>query len=116
MLLQLFKSYKESFSGLPRDAWLLSTVVFVNRSGSMVLFFLSLYLTQKMGFTISEAGEMVSLYGLGALVCCRRSRGFCLGKYFICYTKEETGRQKTKDKRQKTKDKRQKTKDKRQKY
>ncbi len=33
----------------------------------MVLFFLSLYLTQKMGFSISEAGEMVSLYGLGAL-------------------------------------------------
>jgi len=67
MLLKLFKSYKESFAGLPRDAWLLSVVVFVNRSGSMVLFFLSLYLTQKMGFTISEAGEMVSLYGLGAL-------------------------------------------------
>ncbi len=68
MLLSLFKSYKKSFAGLPRDAWLLSTVVFVNRSGSMVLFFLSLYLTQKMGFTISEAGEMVSLYGLGALL------------------------------------------------
>ena len=68
MLLQFFKSYKESFGGLPRDAWLLSTVVFVNRSGSMVLFFLSLYLTRKIGFSISEAGEMVSLYGLGALV------------------------------------------------
>lgn len=66
--LNLFRSYKESFSGLPKEAWLLSIAVFVNRIGSMVLFFLSLYLTRKQGFSVTQAGQMVSLYGLGALI------------------------------------------------
>jgi len=65
---RLFHAYTKSFAGLPRDAWLLAAAVFINRAGSMVLFFLSLYLTQKMGFTISEAGQMISLYGMGALI------------------------------------------------
>lgn len=64
----LLRSYKNSFSGLPKEAWLLSIVVFVNRIGSMVLFFLSLYLTRKLGFSIAQAGQMVSLYGLGSLI------------------------------------------------
>ena len=66
--MNLIKSYKMSFSGLPRDAWLLSITIFVNRLGSMVLFFLSLYLTRKMGYSISQAGQMISIYGIGALI------------------------------------------------
>jgi predicted MFS family arabinose efflux permease len=59
--------YREAYAGLPRNAWLLSLVQFVNRSGSMVLFFLSLYLTRKLGFTLAQAGQAVSVFGLGAL-------------------------------------------------
>lgn len=60
--------YREAYSGLPRNAWLLSLVQFVNRSGSMVLFFLTLYLTQKLGFTLAQAGQAVSVFGIGALL------------------------------------------------
>jgi predicted MFS family arabinose efflux permease len=59
--------YREAYAGLPRNAWLLSLVQFVNRSGSMVLFFLTLYLTRKLGFTLAQAGQAVSAFGLGAL-------------------------------------------------
>lgn len=49
--------YHDAYAWLPRNAWLLSLVHFVNRSGSMVLFFLSLYLTRKLGFTLAQAGQ-----------------------------------------------------------
>jgi predicted MFS family arabinose efflux permease len=42
-------------------------VQFVNRSGSMVLFFLTLYLTRKLGFTLAQAGQAISVFGVGAL-------------------------------------------------
>jgi predicted MFS family arabinose efflux permease len=65
---QAARFYREAYSGLPRNAWILSLVQFVNRSGSMVLFFLTLYLTRKMGFTLSQAGWAVSVFGVGALL------------------------------------------------
>ena len=40
----------------------------VNRSGSVVLFFLSMYLTKELGFSIESAGIMLSLYGGGSLI------------------------------------------------
>jgi predicted MFS family arabinose efflux permease len=68
MLRRTFSFYREAYSGLPRNAWLLSLVQFVNRSGSMVLFFLTLYLTRKLGFTLAQAGQAVSVFGIGALL------------------------------------------------
>jgi len=65
---KIFQTYKEAYSGLPREAWLLSVVEFVNRSGTMVIFFMTLYLTQTFGFTTSRAGQVISAYGLGALL------------------------------------------------
>jgi MFS family permease len=67
MILKVWSTYKKAYAGLPRNAWLLSLVQFINRSGSMVLFFLTLYLTRKLGFTLIQAGQAVSTYGLGAL-------------------------------------------------
>ena len=67
MLRRIASAYRDAYSGLPRNAWLLALVQFVNRSGSMVLFFLSLYLTRKMGFTMARAGQVVSAFGFGAL-------------------------------------------------
>ena len=60
--------YRQAYSGLPRRAWLLALVQFVNRSGSMVLFFLTLYLTSRLGFTLARAGQVVGVYGFGALL------------------------------------------------
>lgn len=59
--------YRRAYSGLPRNAWILFGVNLVNSAGSMVLFFLSLYFTQKLGFSVVEAGRALSLYGVGSL-------------------------------------------------
>ncbi len=67
MLRKIIFLYRDAYAGLPRNAWLLSLVQFVNRSGSMVLFFLSLYLTRKMGFSLAQAGQAVSAFGCGSL-------------------------------------------------
>ncbi len=59
--------YRRAYSGLPREAWFLFAVNLVNASGAMVIFFLSLYLTRRLGFTPARAGQALSLYGLGSL-------------------------------------------------
>jgi predicted MFS family arabinose efflux permease len=60
--------YVRAYSGLPRRAWILFAVNLINSSGSMVFFFLALYLTREMGLTTARAGQALSLYGFGSLV------------------------------------------------
>jgi predicted MFS family arabinose efflux permease len=60
-------AYREAFSGLPRPVWLLAAVTFINRSGTMVLPFLVLYLTEKRGFSAAAAGQALGIYGAGAM-------------------------------------------------
>ncbi|MCK7462014.1 MAG: MFS transporter [Sphingobacterium sp.] len=60
--------YVRAYRGLPRRAWILFAVNLVNSSGSMVIFFLSLYLTRELGLTTARAGQALSLYGVGSLV------------------------------------------------
>ncbi|MEJ2636268.1 MAG: MFS transporter [Calditrichia bacterium] len=67
MLKRIYLTYKTAYAGLPTEAWMLSLVVLINRSGSMVLFFMSLYLTRELGYSIAAAGRMLSIYGLGSL-------------------------------------------------
>lgn len=64
---RLWNAYKETYSGLPRSAWLLALAQFVNASGTMVVFFLTLYLTTKLNFGLERAGAAMSVYGLGML-------------------------------------------------
>ncbi|MBN2369360.1 MAG: MFS transporter [Vicinamibacteria bacterium] len=59
--------YREAYSGLPRDAWILALLELVNRSGTMVFFFLTLYMTRRLGFSLAESGRAMSAYGLGAV-------------------------------------------------
>ncbi len=59
--------YVRAYRGLPRRAWILFAVNLVNSSGSMVIFFLALYLTRKLGLTTARAGQALSLYGVGSL-------------------------------------------------
>lgn len=61
------KTYRNAYSGLSRQTWLLSLVMLINRSGTMVIPFMTLYLTSpKMGFTIGEAGIVFGMFGAGA--------------------------------------------------
>lgn len=59
--------YRQIFIGLPRDVWSLAAVTFVQRCGSMVMPFLTLYLTTQHGFSAREAGGVLSLYGVGSI-------------------------------------------------
>ena len=72
MLNRTITIYKESFSGLSKDIWLLSFVMFINRSGSMVMPFLSLYFTGVLdegGLEMSyfNAGVLMTLFGIGTV-------------------------------------------------
>ena len=63
-----FRFYIGSFSGFPREIWLLTLVTFVNRAGTMVVPFMSLYLTKDMGLTLEEVGWIMSCFGAGSVV------------------------------------------------
>ena len=67
MLKKIVGIYREAYRGLPRAAWMLAAAAFVNSSGTMVIFFLSLYLTQKLHLSTAFAGQALSLYGLGGI-------------------------------------------------
>jgi MFS family permease len=67
MALDIIGLYRQAYRGLPRRAWILFAVNLVNSSGAMVIFFLSLYLTRKLGFSPARAGQALSLYGVGSL-------------------------------------------------
>ncbi len=67
MLNALIRIYREAYRGLPRPAWMLAGAALVNSAGTMVIFFLSLYLTQQLRFSTSFAGQALSLYGLGGV-------------------------------------------------
>lgn len=47
---------------------MLSIAMFINRSGSMVLLFTSLYMTKELHFTIAQAGFVMSFYGMGSVL------------------------------------------------
>ncbi|HEY3383458.1 MAG TPA: MFS transporter [Vicinamibacterales bacterium] len=68
MLKRLARNYVDSFAGLPRPAWILATVLLVNTSGTMVVFFLVLYLSRQLGWAVATAGLAMSSYGGGMLV------------------------------------------------
>src|SRR5690349_846367 len=69
MVSRTFTLYRSSFSGLSTQTWLLSFVMLVNRSGTMVVPFMTLYLTSRsMGYTLTDAGIVMGLFGLGSIV------------------------------------------------
>jgi predicted MFS family arabinose efflux permease len=59
--------YKNAYSGIPRPIWWLSLVMFVNRSGTMVIPFLTIYLTTK-GYTLTQAGLVMGAFGIGSVL------------------------------------------------
>jgi len=57
-----------SLRGLPRDVWVIAITTLVNRAGTMVLPFLVLYLTRKLGFSVPRAGFALAVYGAGSII------------------------------------------------
>jgi MFS family permease len=61
------RTLRAGIRSLPGPVWILCAGSFVNRFGSFVAVFLILYLREK-GYSIAEAGFVVSLYGAGNVV------------------------------------------------
>src|SRR5215813_14396517 len=59
--------YWKDLARLPRGMWVLSATALVNRAGTMVMPFLTLYMTQSLGFSASRAGFVLFLYGIAAI-------------------------------------------------
>ena len=67
MIIATAKTYRNAYSGLSKETWLLSLIMLINRSGTMVVPFMTLYLTSdKMGFSVGDAGIVFGLFGAGA--------------------------------------------------
>ncbi|MGB0886994.1 MAG: MDR family MFS transporter [Vicingaceae bacterium] len=67
MKINIFKTYRNSFKGLSVQVWWLSLITLINRAGTMVIPFLSLYLTKDLGFSLSKVGWVMSAFGLGSV-------------------------------------------------
>ena len=67
MLSSTIELYKNAYTGLSRKTWYLSVVMLINRSGTMVVPFLTIYATQELRLTIIQAGFVMGLFGIGAV-------------------------------------------------
>lgn len=65
---KLFNTYIESFTGLSKEIWYLSLISLVNRAGTMVIPFLSLYLKNDLGFSENDIGWILACFGIGSVI------------------------------------------------
>ncbi|APZ46481.1 MFS transporter [Polaribacter reichenbachii] len=65
---KLFTNYINTFKGLSTEVWWLSLITLINRAGTMVIPFLSLYLNKSLGFSLENIGWILSFWGLGSVV------------------------------------------------
>jgi len=64
---KLFSSYKASFNGLSKEVWILAFITLINRSGTMVIPFLSIYLKKSLHFSLADVGWIMTIFGIGSL-------------------------------------------------
>lgn len=64
----LFDAYRQAYSGLPREVWMLSALMFVSRCGSTVLPFLTIFLVKVKGFEPEVAVQFLAVYGVGGIL------------------------------------------------
>ncbi len=57
--------FQQATGGLPRQFWFLWIGTLINRVGSFVVIFLAIYLTADRGFSQSQSGLVIGLYGVG---------------------------------------------------
>ncbi|MFN0253995.1 MFS transporter [Pedobacter ureilyticus] len=62
------KNYFKVYQGLSTPAWMLALVMLVNRSGAMVVPFLGVYMVKHLGFSLENAGVLLSCFGIGSVV------------------------------------------------
>lgn len=65
---KFFQMFINSYKGLSNESWMLAAVMLINRSGSMVLPFLGIYMTDELGFSIQQVGLALSCFGIGSVI------------------------------------------------
>jgi predicted MFS family arabinose efflux permease len=65
---KLYSNYVESFTGLSKEIWYLSLISLVNRAGTMVIPFLSLYLKKDLGYSEDDIGWILACFGIGSVI------------------------------------------------
>lgn len=60
-------AYVNTFKGLSREVWWLALITLINRAGTMVIPFLSLYLTTNLNFSLDDVAWIMSAFGLGSI-------------------------------------------------
>jgi predicted MFS family arabinose efflux permease len=68
MLQSAVSDYRKAFTGLSASIWWLSLVMLVNRSGTMVIPFMTVYMTLHFGAGVSEAAFVMTLFGAGSIL------------------------------------------------
>jgi predicted MFS family arabinose efflux permease len=67
MIRASFQLYRNAYSGLSGQMWWLALITFINRSGTMVIPFLTVYLTSK-GYSLQQAGYAMAAFGAGSIL------------------------------------------------
>jgi predicted MFS family arabinose efflux permease len=67
MFKTVIDTYRRSFTGLSTEIWWLSLVLLINRSGTMVAPFITIYLTQHLHYSLIQATVVNAMLGLGAV-------------------------------------------------
>jgi predicted MFS family arabinose efflux permease len=64
----IIRLYRDAFSGLSTEVWLLSLVNLINRAGTMVIPFMTIYLTAELHFSLAQAGMAMACFGVGSFL------------------------------------------------
>ncbi len=64
----LFNNYLNTFKGLSREVWWLALITLINRAGTMVIPFLSIYLTEDLQLSLSNVAWIMTSFGLGSAI------------------------------------------------
>jgi MFS family permease len=67
MVKKLLRHWIGAYRGLPRNVWMLAWISLINRFGSMVIIFMTLYLTEALHYDLTQAGYALTWFGLGAI-------------------------------------------------
>jgi len=65
---KLYLNYINTFKGLSKEVWWLALITLINRSGTMVIPFLSLYLRDGLNFSLKDVGWVMTAFGVGSVI------------------------------------------------
>ncbi|RAJ06904.1 putative MFS family arabinose efflux permease [Chitinophaga skermanii] len=60
--------YKSAYGGLPPAIWWNSFVMLINRCGTMVIPFMTLYITKHLHYTLGDASLVMACFGVGSIM------------------------------------------------